>query len=144
MRHAQTLDLGDGRTLTVHELRAGDVRRLLAIATPAELARPLPELFDAHGPALLALLRDCATPPTGEAIEDLSLSECLAALDAWLELHRDFFARVAALLASPHQLAAALPMTAAAGPSRSTAPASSPSRADTPRSSTTAGPSSSP
>jgi hypothetical protein len=74
-----------------------DVRRVLALATPEQLARPVPELVREHLPELLDLLGESLTLPEGESTDDLSLSECEAIGTAWWEMHRRFFAPLVAL-----------------------------------------------
>lgn len=136
MRRLAVVELDPGARLArVHELRVRDVRRILALATPEQLARPLPELVREHLPELLDLLGDTLTLPAGESVEDLSLSECEALGAAWWEMHQRFFTPLAGL--ARHALAAGLVPT----PSSSTAPVSSASSAAMAASGITAGPS---
>lgn len=138
MRSLKSIDLGEGRTATVHELRVRDVRRVLALATPEQLARPVPELVREHLPELLDLLGETLALPAGECVDDLSLSECEAIGTAWWEMHARFFAPLAGL--ARQALAAGL-VPPSAMPGSSTAPVSPVSSADIATSGTTAGPS---
>ena len=137
MRDVKAIDLGEGRSAVLRELRVRDVRRVLALATPEQLKRPVPELIREHLPELLDLLGESLTLPEGEATDDLSLSECEAIGTAWWEMHKRFFAPLVAL--------AEKALAAAGTPGMlppSTAPASSASSADIATSGTTAGASS--
>jgi hypothetical protein len=138
MRAVAVVALDPGRDARVQELRVRDVRRILALATPEQLKRPVPELVREHLPELLDLLGETLILPGGLCVDDLSLSECQAIAAAWWEMHARFFAPLAGL--ARQALAAGLvPPTAM--PGSSTAPASPASSADTATSSTTAGPS---
>ena len=106
MRAVKAIDLGEGRSAILRELRVRDVRRVLALITPEQVAKPVPDLIREHLPELLDLLGDTLTLPEGESTDDLSLSECESIGTAWWEMHKRFFAPLAglaqrALAASP-------------------------------------------
>lgn len=107
MRQHQTLELEPGRRVTVRELRLCDMRHLMTILTPEELARPVPEILQTHLPELLTLLGDSLQMPAGETLEDLALSECEAIGRVWWELHRTFFLRALGLLGTRDTMASA-------------------------------------
>mgnify|MGYP000745195571 CR=1 FL=1 len=132
MRAEQTIDLGDGRLAVVRELRVRDVRRVLAMLTPAQLERPLPELMQQSVPELMRLMDDCLELPDGESIDDLSIQECQGIITVWWGLHRDFFLQAAPLLQSWGERVLQTQKT-------STGPASDVSSTGTPASGTTGG-----
>jgi hypothetical protein len=138
MRNVAVVTLDPGRAARVQELRVRDVRRILALATPEQLARPVPELVREHLPELLDLLGETLVLPGGECVDDLSLSDCEAIGRAWWEMHARFFAPLAGL--ARQALASGL-VSPTAMPGSSTVPASPASSADTRTSGTTAGPS---
>jgi hypothetical protein len=99
---------------------------------------PQPELLREHLPDLLALAGDGLTLPTGESLDDLSLSECEAIGRAWWDMHKGFFGPLLDLAAQRAGAAGPAPERVRA-PASSTAPVSSPPNADMPESGTTAG-----
>jgi hypothetical protein len=111
MRNHQTVELEPGRRVIVRELRVSDMRKILAILTPEELTRPAPELLQTHLPELLTLLDSSLQLPSGETIEDLSLSECEAIGKVWWELHRVFFLRALGLIGARAPNKTASPLT---------------------------------
>jgi len=136
MRKEKAVTLDSTRSARVLELRVGDVRRILGLLDAEQLQRPLPELLGEHLPDLLALLGDSLILPDGEALDDLSLSDCETIAVAWWGLHARFFTPLAGLARQALALAAPLTQT----PTPSSAPASSASSAATPASGATAGP----
>jgi hypothetical protein len=98
MRKHLTVELDAGRRCIVRELRVRDMRQILTILTPEQLARPVPEILRSHLPDLLTLLDDCLQLPDGETLEDLSISECEAIGKTWWELHRAFFLQAVGLI----------------------------------------------
>lgn len=97
MRHQKSIELEPGRDATIRELRVRDMRQILAVLTPEQTQRPLPELLREHLPDLLALLGDSLTLPPDTVLDDLSLSECEAIGRVWWALHQRFFAPLLAL-----------------------------------------------
>jgi hypothetical protein len=114
MRTHNTLDLDPGRAVTIRELRVRDVRQILAVLTPEQTQRPLPELLREHLPDLLALVGDSLTLPADECLDDLSLSECDLIGRAWWELHQRFFAPLLALVKAARDNAPSATSTAPA------------------------------
>lgn len=97
MRASTTIDIDPGRAVVLRELRVRDVRQILAVMTPEQVQRPLPDLLRERLPDLLTLLGDSLTLPAGETLDDLSLSDCETVGLAWWEMHRRFFAPLLAL-----------------------------------------------
>jgi hypothetical protein len=105
MRNQRSVDLGDGITATVRELRVRDVRLILErlSALPdlnALVELPLARLVQERLPDLLMLAGESLALPEGLALDDLSLSECQTLGTAWWDLHRAFFAPLLALAQS--------------------------------------------
>ena len=89
MRITETVDLGDGRNVTVRELTVGEVRKWLAgLATAAERPADLVSdaLFEGFSLADLGLFASEAV-----ASDDLTQSEVRAVFDAAKRLNPDFF-----------------------------------------------------
>lgn len=105
MRLSKSVELGEGRTAVVHELRVRDVRALLTLlpdqATRGMDADALLGALQSHLPDLLRLCGDTLTLPPDTSLDDLALSEVQALGAVWWELHRDFFELLAGRAAAP-------------------------------------------
>ncbi len=102
------MDLGDGRTVTLYELRPKDIRTFLT-EFPQDLEKvDIKTLLTSHMPAILGLLEgECIIPPKGESLEELSLSEIATVWASYKEMHADFFGlagSLASLVTPPESL----------------------------------------
>jgi len=92
MRVTKKIDLEEGRTVILHELRPKDVLKFLR-SMPQELKdTDLITLLTERLPQLLLLLEwENIIPPAGENLEDLSLSECEQVWTVFREMHPMLF-----------------------------------------------------
>lgn len=133
MRIEKTIDLGDARTVTVRELRVGQVRQALAQAKGGALDIEMGALLAGDLGAQVARLGDCIEFGGG-TLDDLTFGELTEIWDAFREVNSPFFALLA-------QLGLDLGLAPAMAPSSatSTASAAPSSSADTSASGTTDG-----
>lgn len=87
MRHSKTIELSEGRLVTVQELRVKDARRLIANLTGVGL----PDMLGDKFPEVVGLLSDCVQLPEGEDFDEFSLGDAQVVIDAFGEVNRDFF-----------------------------------------------------
>ena len=92
MRTTKTVDLGDGRVVTLLELRPKDVMRFLRGLSQDLKNLDMLTLLTERLPQLLVMMEwENITPPVGENLEDLSWSECEAVFEAFREMHPVLF-----------------------------------------------------
>ena len=92
MRLEKKIDLGDGRSVTVKELRIKDIRKIViegAALYDVGFLEMLTDGFD----NVLHLFSDCIDL-TSQEIEDLSCSEVQAIYEAFKELNAFFFDQI--------------------------------------------------
>ncbi|MBF0402097.1 MAG: hypothetical protein HQL90_15200 [Magnetococcales bacterium] len=88
MRATKTVDLGEGRTVTLHELRPKDVLKFLRSLSQDLKNTEMFILLTERLPQLLTMVEgENIVPPVGEKMEDLSLSECEQVWTAFREMH---------------------------------------------------------
>ena len=86
MRHSKTIELSEGRRITVQELRVKDARRLFANLAGTPIDQMLGDKF----PEAIALLGECVQLPDGESLDDYPIAEAKRIVDAFIEVNRDF------------------------------------------------------
>ena len=88
MRMTKTVDLGDGRTVILHELRPKDVLKFLRSLSQDLKNTDLLTLLTERLPQLLIMLEwENIVPPAGENLEDFSLSELEQVWTVFREMH---------------------------------------------------------
>jgi hypothetical protein len=92
MRTTKTVDLGDGRVVTLLELRPKDVLRFLRGLSQDLKNLDMLTLLTERLPQLLVMMEwENIIPPVGENLEDLSWSECEVVFAAFREMHPALF-----------------------------------------------------
>ena len=92
MRDKKTVDLGDGRTVILHELRPKDVLKFMRSISHDLKNTEMLTLLTERLPQLLTLLEgENIVPPAGENLEDLSLSECEQVWTVFRKMHPMLF-----------------------------------------------------
>jgi hypothetical protein len=92
MRITKTVDLDEGRTVILHELRPRDVLKFLRTISQDLKNTDVFTLLTERLPQLLILLEgENIIPPAGETLADLSLSECEQIWTVFREMHPMLF-----------------------------------------------------
>lgn len=89
MRLTEVVDLGEGRTVVINELKVKTARNIMAsmkLLEEIELKTLLTEQFD----KVMALLDDCVKFPDGESLDDLTFSEIGLVKDGFIKVNQAF------------------------------------------------------
>lgn len=100
MRQRRTVDLGGGDTAVLLEMTPQDVRQLVSVLPQDLSTLTVSDLARDTLPDVLEAIRPCVELPDGRAIGELGMSELHRLFTAWWEMHADFFALLAPLVAS--------------------------------------------